>query len=816
MPSNISMGYSSLFPGELHAYPTSRHDNVTPRHHGSSDHRGSSTAPTTTTTYTVRKEPLVARSSSVRDHSRTRRSSTIDSAQKRPIIVTTSQSKHGVTSHVPSSARPGSPSRDPYRSSEEGPYYTQPASSIRSRSQNRNSYSGGAPFSATMDNDEYLRLRERTADDRLAPRTERSARPPSIYASVPRHANAPIDYGDEGYEYTKPSDLARYDLDNDRGSSQRRRRDSFGRGDYYRPTVSVTTDLGRNFDTRRGPPPTTRGFDKINRMEDASGGIYDRPQVRMPAPPAVPIPPADVRRSGHLDVPPSPTDKRGSRRPVLYQDGTPRTAHHDDYYRSREDELVQRELRDRDRDRDYFHDESITSRGFGLRTDLEPKRDEYEYRRDADLRERERDDRAPARERREEQRREVRRDPEDREPRRRSDEDLDRIVARDERKDADRDRDRDRERDRDRKSRDTVVRKDDDRPERKSSKDDAARVEDDRDKGKVREKLATGLGIAASAIGLGPALKDKEKDKDKDDKDDDIPKRRKDVDDDRRREIEIVEAPDSRTADRYKSRPEVDERKVRDVVEDIPVRSRTDRDEDDIRERNRRDAEAKLNGDSVEPSPREGNSSSEEGRTPRVRRKRHSSAFKPTDTAGLLALKEQMKAMEASEKQKDRPVIKEPSPERRSPPSSSKRSSFEAPPSALKDESRGRELMIPGSEERQVRILSPPRDKDDKKPVKGILKQPKTQFPEEPNPVREGVAPHKDDKTKANVPPGARWTKISRKLVNPEALTIGKERFEVRDDFVIVLRVLSREEIQAYTAATAQLRGGLRSFHFPF
>ena len=43
--------------------------------------------------------------------------------------------------------------------------------------------------------------------------------------------------------------------------------------------------------------------------------------------------------------------------------------------------------------------------------------------------------------------------------------------------------------------------------------------------------------------------------------------------------------------------------------------------------------------------------------------------------------------------------------------------------------------------------------------------------------------------------------------MNPEALTIGKERFEVRDNFVIVLRVLDRDEINAYAAATQVLRG---------
>jgi hypothetical protein len=91
--------------------------------------------------------------------------------------------------------------------------------------------------------------------------------------------------------------------------------------------------------------------------------------------------------------------------------------------------------------------------------------------------------------------------------------------------------------------------------------------------------------------------------------------------------------------------------------------------------------------------------------------------------------------------------------------------------------------------------------------VKGILKQPTPNFPEEANTDMEGVAPHKSDNSKGDVPAWARWTKISRKMVNPEALSIGKERFEVKDDFVIVLRVLTKEEIQAYANATATLRG---------
>lgn len=91
-------------------------------------------------------------------------------------------------------------------------------------------------------------------------------------------------------------------------------------------------------------------------------------------------------------------------------------------------------------------------------------------------------------------------------------------------------------------------------------------------------------------------------------------------------------------------------------------------------------------------------------------------------------------------------------------------------------------------------------------PAKTILKKPRERFLEDPAPIREGVAPLKGAE-KDGVPPDARWTKISRKLVNPEALEAGNERYETRDDFVIVLRVLSKDEIQEYAEKTRQIRG---------
>lgn len=113
----------------------------------------------------------------------------------------------------------------------------------------------------------------------------------------------------------------------------------------------------------------------------------------------------------------------------------------------------------------------------------------------------------------------------------------------------------------------------------------------------------------------------------------------------------------------------------------------------------------------------------------------------------------------------------------------------------------------PTREKERFFVVPPPREKEEKMPLKGILKPPTPKFPEEHNPIREGVSPHKSDRKTTDIPQGARWTKISRTMVNPEALTIGKERFEVRDDSVIVLRVLSKDEIRAYASATAMLRG---------
>ena len=57
-----------------------------------------------------------------------------------------------------------------------------------------------------------------------------------------------------------------------------------------------------------------------------------------------------------------------------------------------------------------------------------------------------------------------------------------------------------------------------------------------------------------------------------------------------------------------------------------------------------------------------------------------------------------------------------------------------------------------------------------------------------------------------DIPPGARWTRIDRRLVNPGALEEARERFEERQDYVIVLRVLTKLEIQNLADRTNEIR----------
>ena len=124
-----------------------------------------------------------------------------------------------------------------------------------------------------------------------------------------------------------------------------------------------------------------------------------------------------------------------------------------------------------------------------------------------------------------------------------------------------------------------------------------------------------------------------------------------------------------------------------------------------------------------------------------------------------------------------------------------------ASPTDLSDRDGKRESTREGG---RVQIVAPPKEANPA--PKGILRKPTAKFPEDPDPIREGVAPHKSTMKGKDIPVDARWTKIDRRLVNPEALEEAKERFEERMDCVIVLRVLSKDDIQKLADRTVKIR----------
>ena len=94
--------------------------------------------------------------------------------------------------------------------------------------------------------------------------------------------------------------------------------------------------------------------------------------------------------------------------------------------------------------------------------------------------------------------------------------------------------------------------------------------------------------------------------------------------------------------------------------------------------------------------------------------------------------------------------------------------------------------------------------RDESYPPKSALKPPRTRFSEDSNELREDF-PSPKLKPK-DIPENATWTKIDRRLVSPQALDQGYERYEVRPDYVLVLRVLSRDEIEKYAELTRTMR----------
>lgn len=636
------------------------------------------------------------------------------------------------------SGTPASPLKNPYRMSDEE-FYSVPASSQHLHSRNKR-------YSATMDNDDMRRLETERERDRLRVPSSRergtypSSRPRPVYPnSAPKHMTTlEDDYGEDGYGYTKPRELVQYDLDNP--PRHHRRRDSFESGRRSRPTsVGNYGELVvGSYDSReRGPPPSTRGFDKF-----ARGSTWDQPMGRLPVAPPPPMSP--VQRPARIDPPfeELPPKRSHSRRPV-YPDHSHKRESRDDYYEVRDEETKGK------RDRSYhnapIYGSPVEQRGFGLRDEIPQKLDRAEKSDRLD-----RVDRYERPERPEKSDRPERGEWSDRPER----------VERSDRHDKPHRSERPERSER-------VERSDDDVPEHK----------------KARDAVAAGLGVAGAALGLNVAKNAK------DDRDDGRDRKQKHYYDEPRSSRDQRKAKDDADSDGgdLKERPSHHEQ--RDV------------DDSERRRRHKHRRETRSSGTDSESDSRRERADKPPRREPRPEEKSDATPppFNPRDTMDLRALKEALNSQENS-------APKEPTAARSPRPSATKEPAEAAKIRAGLDSERRSREAVDSTENSHPRLVSPPRPKSDEKPVKGILRAPREKFPEDLAPIREGVAPLKDAK-KDGVPPDARWTKISRKIVNPEALELGKERYEARDDFVIVLRVLSRDEVQGYAEVTQKLRG---------
>ena len=123
--------------------------------------------------------------------------------------------------------------------------------------------------------------------------------------------------------------------------------------------------------------------------------------------------------------------------------------------------------------------------------------------------------------------------------------------------------------------------------------------------------------------------------------------------------------------------------------------------------------------------------------------------------------------------------------------------------------SRGKKrvvVLVPEDDVEAFRSRSRPDNVRTSERAKSALRSPTDRFPEDPHFIRPGVAPAEACRGDNEIPQNARWTKLKRRLVSPEALERGRERFEEKDDCLIVLRVLTRDEVEQYAIETQVIR----------
>ncbi|KAF2264183.1 hypothetical protein CC78DRAFT_580689 [Lojkania enalia] len=580
------------------------------------------------------------------------------------------------------------------------------------------------------------------------------------------------DVGDEGYSYTDPASMYR----DTEPVWRRPRSGSMERSS--RPTSLIMEKAPRSSTRELGPPPSTRGFGKINNGAPRNGSLRDPARSSS----------IDVSRDvSKYESYPDPGPHRSSstrhRAPAIHQEQREHRRDTYDEYDRRDRDLENRRQTTADR----FEDRNVASRGFGIAPGNPHLAHEHHVL-----------DRQPIWSPEETGRSRA----EDYSPS--SYYPADRAEARMPEPMIPRERDippiydeRSRERDRDHRDQDV-----DDRGHMSSTVPAAASV-------------AT---AAAVSYGAGEVLKARERERTRD--------RESDRDSDRERERERERRKEWDERDRRDRGPE--QRRERALEDRLPPaaaayvstqdssRSVKDRRyEPDDRDRRPRHGHSSdesseerprhyVDRDAARGSERRKDSSKDAALDPdeeyrrRIRQEAERSGRLPLD-----------REMSESDRERERRRRKEERDRSRGPPSNvaePAHSRYDDRSGNLTDSNIVQEpdSIDDKAPPRTVQIVAPPKDPEPK--PKGILRKPTEKFPEHPESIREGVAPHKDAIKGKDIPPNARWTKIDRKLVNPEALEEAKERYEERMDCVIVLRVLSKSEIQKLADRTREIR----------
>lgn len=589
------------------------------------------------------------------------------------------------------------------------------------------------------------------------------------------------DLNDDGYSYTDPASMYR-------DTEPAWRRPRAGSMDRSRPTSMILDRSTRPSAREPGPPPSTRGFDKIN-------NAIPRPHGRAPSiERAREIPKYDP----YPDTAPTRSSSTRQHAPAIHQEPREhrRDTYHDDYdRRDREVENKRHSTGGR------FEDREVASRGFGIAPAANPNvtHDHHALDRQPILYPQEA----------------VRARPQEPTSQYYT---TDRAIA---------------QMPEPRVSRERDVAPPQDNYEKRPRERESSRQEP---KGFVPAAAGAAAGVAAT-LGAAGYMKSRDKERERESERDSSAERERE----RRREHDERDrrdrALDERRDDRRDRRP--DERREplppppppsSATVGSAPVyapsreddrKPRERRHQDDERERSsRKPPSSEGSGDErprhyverdserrKESAPKETALDPDEEYRRRVQQEAERSSRVTRDRDYSDSDREQDRRRRKDERDRSRG----PEDRSRGPPPNTKEpasSRYDERSSSIYDANLVQEpdslegALVPTS--KSVQIVTPP--KEAPPAVKGILRKPTQKFPEDPEPIREGVAPHKDALKGKDIPVGARWTRIDRRLVNPEALEQAKERFEERMDCVIVLRVLTKQEIQKLADRTKKIR----------